>query len=395
MTDETDPAAPALRSALRTLVESPPPVAPERLERALRAGRAQVRRRRAAGSLTALAVLAAAGGGATVLAGVVHLGGSGATETVQAAGPRARGVLGPVLGPPIQAAPTTGVPACATSRLSARYAIATTVEHGQDSLPGTVVTLTVTNTGPATCSLDNDRAQGAAQLASASGATLKTSAAVAAVAYPDLLLPPGGVARWEVTWLSWCAARPAGFRVGYNDGYTAVRASRVFPAREVPACSAAAFAAQNATNAPGIVAASTWTAAPGSSHAALRDWASPAGQICLSALPGKQVVSATQTTVGAIRAHTIGPPSGGSPDAPAAHAFPGLPANSPAAWCWTTTPAAGPAAGGSDFEAWGATRGEAVAFVGLVNPPGPGVPSGPPSFPSGPPSSPSGPPSSP
>lgn len=370
MTRDVDPAAPALRSALRALVENPPAETPELLERALRAGRAQDRRRRVLGGLSALAVPAAVGGGALLLSATFRPGVPGSSAVLPRSHP-----------PAVLAVPgtrTRPLTACTTARLSARYRSTPTVEHGRDSLPGTLVTLTVRNTGGQTCSLDNNRAQGAARLTSRSGAPLEISWVSDAVASPALLLPPRGAARWSFTWLSWCGPRPTGFRVDYNDGSTAVRPSRVLPAGQVPACSAAAFASQNPGHAPGVGVASTWRPVPGGSAVTPSDWSSPAGQICLWALPTFRVASATPTTVGAIRSHTMGPPSGGSPDAPGARAFPGVPARAPGAWCWT----AGSTQRAAGYTAWGAARGGApVEFLGVLAPPGPGAPTGPPRFP--------------
>lgn len=375
MTGDVEPAAPALRIALRTLVANPPDTAPDLLERALRVGRTQVRRRRTTRALGTLVVLAAAGSGALLLATPPRSMPFGSSEALQGAHPPA---LGLVLGPPTHASGPGGVPACTTGQLRAHYRSAVTVEHGRDSQPGTLITLTVVNTEAATCSLDNNRAQAAAQLISPTGAPLEISSVSGAVAYPALLLPPRGTARWTFTWLSWCAARPQGFRVGYNDGFTAVTASRVFPAREVPTCSAAAFAGQNPGRAPGVGVASTWSPVPGGSPVTPSDWSSPAGQICLLALPTDRVVSATPTTVGAIRSRLMGPPSGGSPDAPAARAFPGASAQEPGAWCWT----AGSTRRAAGDTAWGAAPGYApVEFLGVLAAPGPGRPAGPPSFP--------------
>lgn len=92
-----------------------------------------------------------------------------------------------------------------------------------------------------------------------------------------------------------------------------------------------------------------------------------AWEMCTHALPGKQLVSATDATVGSIRDWKTGP---GGP--PAAGAFGDLPAGTPAAWCWTRE--------ASDLlRSYGVTRdGQRFSFGTMQG--FSGVPSGPPAF---------------
>lgn len=82
---------------------------------------------------------------------------------------------------------------------------------------------------------------------------------------------------------------------------------------------------------------------------------SAAALACRKAL-GEGVVSAMATTVGAVRAWSIGPTGN---DLPAAHAFPDDPDDAFAAWCWV----------GSDgqFASWGVDGHGAKTEFGTVN----------------------------
>lgn len=88
--------------------------------------------------------------------------------------------------------------------------------------------------------------------------------------------------------------------------------------------------------------------------------------VCENALRAP-VATAMGTTVGEIRALTIGPGA-----RPAEHAFAGLPSSSPAAWCWT--------GGSGEYVAYGATPDGQKIMLAAIGGTGE-APSGPPVVP--------------
>jgi hypothetical protein len=97
---------------------------------------------------------------------------------------------------------------------------------------------------------------------------------------------------------------------------------------------------------------------------------------CAAALGKNGFVTAAPTTIGEIRAARIGGPAPGLN--PGRDAFPGMPATTAAAWCWTS----GPSDTGSDGRTWHvfvAANGRAEHYFDLTYPgsetPPPGQPS--------------------
>ena len=81
--------------------------------------------------------------------------------------------------------------------------------------------------------------------------------------------------------------------------------------------------------------------------------------LCQHALPGRDVVSGTWTTVDDLRTWGYGGPV---QKRPLATAFPGVAADAQAAWCWTRQAA-------DDYTAWGVpTDGAAVKAINLMGP---------------------------
>jgi hypothetical protein len=116
-------------------------------------------------------------------------------------------------------------------------------------------------------------------------------------------------------------------------------------------------------------------AAPGSGPTAPPTTAPPtvvddALAACRLALPGQDVVSATESTVDSLRAWGYGGPVAKHP---LANAFPSAAPTDDAMWCWTRQAA-------DDYVAWGVWGTTAVRAIGLVGPTTT-IPSGPPIIP--------------
>jgi hypothetical protein len=171
-------------------------------------------------------------------------------------------------------------------------------------------------------------------------------------------------------------------------GHSATGVPATQPPADAPASHSGtgAPAAQRPTETPGpdhsatgAPAAQRPTETPGPDHSAT---GAPAAQrsrdaaetACRRAL-GSAVVSAAATTVGDVRALSLGPAP-----APEARAFPGAADSSPAAWCWTAaagSESASPGATGSTYTAWAVgPSGAAIKLVSIAGQTA--TPSGPP-----------------